>query len=325
MRIIAAIFLIVALGAGVLRAEQAVLGATNPETEGHGHAQGGHALLRRARHTHVAKTAVRLGISGTPEQFSQLQASGLPLDTFAAFIGWWPGKSPQWFLQQASSLGATPFISWEPDEVPLQDITNGSWDEYLALWAQTIRAYGQPVYLRFAHEMNGLWYSWSKQGPTLYKEAWRHVFDVFQAQGATNARFVWTPDGLIGKPINEWKRGVVKWYPGRKYVSDIGMSTVEFHTSVQWGLPFYFGRLDFLRDTYHKQMVLPEMKVVQGDRYHWLRHLREYLDERPWFKVLIWSETPSTAQNNGQFETGNMNWSLLSDPLARFLLARAVK
>jgi len=271
-------------------------------------------------HTHVS-----LAMSGTRSIYTQLQAEGVPFNTFAAFIGWWPGKSPKWFLDESESMGATPFISWEPDKIPLTEIVNGSWDSYLILWAETIRNRGVPVYVRMAHEMNGLWYSWSQEGPGLYKEAWRHVWEVFQAVGAKNARFVWSPDGMIGKPINEWEKSVVKWYPGRRFVKYIGMSTVEFQSSVQWGLPYYFERLDFLREKYKKPMVLPEMKVVESDRYHWLKYLRSYLTERPWFKLLVWSETPSAAQKAGQFETGNMNWSLINDPLARTLLMLAVR
>ena len=40
--------------------------------------------------------------------------------------------------------------------------------------------------------------------------------------------------------------------------------------------------------------------------------------------MLIWSETESTAQALGEFETGNMNWSLSKDPRARAMLRRAL-
>jgi hypothetical protein len=309
MKAITLILALIVLGAGTAQAD------------------GGSAVTesKPPQAAHKAHPHLDLAMSGTRSIYTQLQAEGVPFDTFAAFIGWWPGKSPKWFLDESESLGATPFISWEPDKIPLTDIANGTWDPYLVLWAETIRNRGVPVYLRMAHEMNGLWYSWSKEGPAIYKEAWRHVWNVFQAVGATNARFVWSPDGLIGKPINEWEKSVVKWYPGRRYVQYIGMSTVEFQSSVQWGLPYYFERLDFLRETYKKPMILPEMKVVESDRYHWLKNLRLFLAERPWFKLLVWSETPSTAQKAGQFETGNMNWSLINDPLARALLLLAVR
>jgi mannan endo-1,4-beta-mannosidase len=46
----------------------------------------------------------------------------------------------------------------------------------------------------FAPEMNGNWYKWGDQNtsPATWVAAWRHVVDVFRANGADNVSWLWT-------------------------------------------------------------------------------------------------------------------------------------
>jgi len=97
-------------------------------------------------------------------------------------------------------------VTWEP-WVKLADIAGGVYDSYLASYAGQARDWGEPVRLRFAHEMiqdnvyNNCqgqagcpeWYPWQDQ-PANYVLAFRHVHDVFAAQGAANVEFVWCPN-----------------------------------------------------------------------------------------------------------------------------------
>ena len=47
--------------------------------------------------------------------------------------------------------------------------------------------YEKPLYLRFAHEMNGGWFPWgvgtNGNGPADYVAAWRHIHDIFEQKG----------------------------------------------------------------------------------------------------------------------------------------------
>src|SRR5436853_485094 len=65
----------------------------------------------------------------------------------------------------------------------LRAIAAGEHDAYVREWARAAAAWGGPLYLRFAHEMNGDWYPWSVgvNGNTSadYQAAWRHVVDIF--------------------------------------------------------------------------------------------------------------------------------------------------
>ena len=66
--------------------------------------------------------------------------------------------------------GVTPFIWWQPTDpanpassryAGYQNIIKGKHDAYIRDWARAAKAFGRPVVVRFAHEMNGNWFPWS--------------------------------------------------------------------------------------------------------------------------------------------------------------------
>lgn len=149
----------------------------------------------------------------------QVPGTMAPLQALADQLGRRPDRV-MWYVawstgtgfptQQAAAVadfGATPVITWEPwdptqgatqSAYTLSRIASGAFDSYLTTWAQQARAFGRPVVLRFAHEMNGTWYPWAAgvNGGTAagYVAAWRHVVDVFRAEGATNVTWQWSPN-----------------------------------------------------------------------------------------------------------------------------------
>ena len=106
-----------------------------------------------------------------------------------------------------SRRGAQPMITWEPWDhrcgaqqrsFALRRIVDGTYDAYLRCWATGMKAWEKPLWLRFAHEMNGDWYPWAEatngNAPGDYVDAWRHVHRAFRAVGAANVRWVWSPN-----------------------------------------------------------------------------------------------------------------------------------
>ena len=73
-------------------------------------------------------------------------------------------------------------------------------------------AWGKPLVLRFAHEMNGDWYPWSEgvngNAAGQYVPAYRRVVSLFRSVGATNVTWVWSPN--VAYP------GSVPISPGRR-------------------------------------------------------------------------------------------------------------
>ena len=115
----------------------------------------------------------------------------------------------------------------------LADISSGMFDAYFAEWSAAAAANGKPVVLRFAHEMNGNWYSWGGTSPgnvaTDYVPAWRHVHDLFEAQGASNVVWFWS----VNRVDNQKDPSVVKYYPGDAYVDWVGMSAYYRYDNVE--------------------------------------------------------------------------------------------
>jgi hypothetical protein len=77
-------------------------------------------------------------------------------------------------------------------------VAAGAQDNYIRSWAAAAKSWGQPLFLRYAWEMNAPWFSWGSgaNGTTGadYVAAWRHVHDIFQSVGATNVKWVWCPN-----------------------------------------------------------------------------------------------------------------------------------
>lgn len=161
------------------------------------------ASAPRARATMFGMNAPSLGALDASER-----AVGARAAVVGSFADW--AHSPDFPAAWAGAVrgrGAVPMISWEPwdswtggVEQPafsLDRVVAGDHDALIDRWAREIAAYGHPVMLRLAPEMNGDWLPWSTgvngNGPGDYVAAWRHVRERFRAAGASNAVFVWNP------------------------------------------------------------------------------------------------------------------------------------
>lgn len=133
-----------------------------------------------------------------------------------------PDGLMQPILQNAKTRpGMAPMISWN---LPMTggQVTDGSKDSYIKAQADAVKAYGGPVFVRLDWEMNADFYpDWNLPAVTAarFVASWRHVYELFQQQGAGNAAFVWCP--------NLWNGpgglSPDTWYPGDAYVDWLGV------------------------------------------------------------------------------------------------------
>jgi Glycosyl hydrolase family 26 len=133
-------------------------------------------------------------------------------------------------LQEMSTPGhAIPMLSWQVDFTGDQ-IVDGKLDSYLKAQAAAVLAYAQPVFIRPDWEMNGNWSPWDypQVTPAEYVAAWRHIVDIFNRVGATNAAFVWCPNvgDFTPDPVSDW-------YPGSNYVDWIGVDAYPANGSTK--------------------------------------------------------------------------------------------
>jgi hypothetical protein len=268
----------------------------------------------------AAASARVFGVAGTPAQFTEL-ASMHPTVS-ADYVDFGTDVVPT--LRAALALKATAMFTWTSvSTLTLTQLAAGAADRYLVRTAKAIRAYHGRVYIRLDQEFNGFWFPWSSE-PVAFVAAWRHVWNVFHAAGATNVRWIWGPDLETFEPISQWE-SVAAYWPGARYVNVVGPTFVEFASESNCEVACRFERIDWLRATYGKPVWLAETKVDAAERYAWLTSLRAALATRPWVRGVVWSETPSRAQADGQAGVGNMDWTLTTDPFARSLLRAALK
>ena len=165
-------------------------------------------------------------------------------------------------LQEASADGRTPMVTWEPwakgdsttsvGSFSMANIASGQYDDYIHSWAQGMATFGQPVYIRFAHEMNGNWYPWSagSSPQSDYIAGWKHVVDIFRADGATNVKWIWAP------AQKDFSGTLESYYPGNDYVDVMGTSLYNCHSD-GW-LSFH----DLLQPVYDRLTALNTDKPV---------------------------------------------------------------
>jgi len=141
------------------------------------------------------------------------------------------------FADRALVHGAVPLVQIDPGTTSLRAIAAGRFDSYLRSYASRVRAFGRPVVIGFAREMNGSWYRWSiKHVPArIWIAAWRHIFEVFRQQGTDNVTWQWT--------INSLSRGIGPpraWWPGDRYVTWVGID--GYYYNIDSNFENVFGR-----------------------------------------------------------------------------------
>ena len=199
----------------------------------------------------------------------------------------------------------------------LERITGGDDDRQLHELARMVRErQPQVALLRWGQEMDlaGL-YPWATSDPELYRAAFRHVVSVFRSDGATNARWVWSPAG---------EADAVAFYPGDDVVDYVGL-TVLGDSEWDWDLGYTTRRsmVDLLRPRYlvvaslDKPVIIAELGA-SGDsdqQRAWLEAGVAGLGEFDRVRALVYFEDRNAPNNHRLTQP---NWRLAPDVLAKF-------
>lgn len=121
-----------------------------------------------------------------------------------------------------------PFVTWQAHRQSLPDIIAGHYDSYIKTWAHGVRDAAGVVYVRIFPEMNGDWAPWNGD-PEALKAAWKHVVDLFRAEGVRNVRWVFTPNVTDEPRVPE--NAMELYYPGADYVDVIGLDGYNWGTT----------------------------------------------------------------------------------------------
>jgi hypothetical protein len=215
----------------------------------------------------------------------------------------WNASAPKPRLEGVRSAGAVPLLDWGCG--PTDQIVNGREDGHIRSYAEELKRFGQPVFLRYAWEMNLATQQSqcaSAAGPAGFVAGWNHIRQIFRDVGASNVAFVWCPG--VGKPAG-WDR----YFPGADGVDWIGIDGyVRDANPAAAGTAFtrVFGSFYERFAATGKPMMVAETGALPGSQAAYLASLPTVLPKAfPQVKALVYFDAAGPRGD----------WSLQSDGL----------
>ena len=156
---------------------------------------------------------------------------------------------PSTEVNTINSTGKIPFIRIMPrtnfDEggpdpnYTLQKIIDGNFDNALTQWAIDASNTNIPLLVEFGTEVNGNWFPWNAQyngagettgygdanlydGAERFRDAYRHIIDICNTNGASNITWFFHVDAY-SEPSISWNE-IEHYYPGDDYIDWLGVS-----------------------------------------------------------------------------------------------------
>lgn len=189
-------------------------------------------------------TTLSFGAFARPQgSQTQLQATaaleaqiGRKLDTVRVFETWdqaFPDSFHTWLREGERTL----IMSVKPVRANGTKITwntlataaaGSQVDTEMRSWARRVRDFGAPIYITLHHEPEAG--ANTDYGTAAgFIAAWRRWVEVFRAEGATNAHFMWiTTDYGHWVPTTD-RRYAPKWYPGDAWVDAMAIDAYNWH------------------------------------------------------------------------------------------------
>jgi hypothetical protein len=145
-----------------------------------------------------------------------------------------PGSEDRW----TATHGQIPMVSLcachfnDGSVVPWSTIATGKEDLYLISIAQGFKSLARPAFFVFEAEPEAQ--VGVRGTATEYVAAWRHVVDVFRAQGTKNVAFVWATTAYSFRPEAHQTALAESLYPGDDVVDWIASDPYNFYTDGAW-------------------------------------------------------------------------------------------
>lgn len=261
----------------------------------------------------VTESGVRCGLPAGVSFYSSLYRTGF--NTPHANV---PGDDHQDLTRVLKHYEVLiPQISVWADEQELNRVNSGQQDENIRLFARQLSSYKRPIYLRIAGEFDDGRY----KDPEAYRQAYRHIVDLFVELGVRNVSYVWHSIGM--KPTYQ-NRDPLDWYPGDAYVNWIGISVFQIgkegyypdhnrgrivEIAREKGLPLMIVESSAIRQA-------PRQRQLSGKDYwdYWYRPYFEFIENNPEVRGLSIINTDWDSQQ--QFERyGWGDCRLQADPV----------
>lgn len=206
--------------------------------------------------------------------------------------------------------GMFPIMSWNPEGAAVRSssadaILRGDFDAYITSYAEGIKKLGYPVGLQFEHEAGVVRRSAVDAADDTDDTAaaqsvavWRYVHGIFQRAGATNATWIWSPDGSLDDPSNP----VEASYPGDDYVDWVGLDACpcSVHASDYASFDEIFDTaVARMKQLTTKPLMVTETgsAVTEGTQAPWITHLFRNLAVQNDVVGVIWNEAAGRGKD----------------------------
>ncbi|MBV9204129.1 MAG: hypothetical protein JO037_01710 [Actinobacteria bacterium] len=168
---------------------------------------------------------------GAPPDYGVVASFGQTAGRQPNLVGYYSGWAQPFNMPFAETIlrhGIIPFVQIDPTAASIKQISNGTYDNYLRSYADSVRNFGHAVVLGFGHEMNAPWYPWgyTHVPAATFVAAWQHIVTLFRQQGAENVTWLWTleADEPGTGPISSW-------WPGTQYVTWVGIDGYYYRST----------------------------------------------------------------------------------------------
>jgi len=164
--------------------------------------------------------------------------------------------------------------------------------------------------------------------PADFVPAWRHMKDLFAAEGATNVKFVWSPNA--DSVPNTAANGIAKYWPGESYVDLIAIDGYNFGGSTSTWRSFAsvfsgaYSAVTALSATKPVFIAETACSTVGGDKAAWIAEMYRVLPSRfPRISGVTWFNTlkerdwrvESSAASLAAYKVGLSAWRVAQAPV----------
>lgn len=216
----------------------------------------------------------------------QSLSKGLPAD--AIKNAYKDGKIVELTLQTIDTV---------PGELDIYEILSGKYDEYFNQYAKDIKALNFPVLFRLDNEMNGDWCKYSAffyaKDTDLYKETWKHIYNIFKENNTDNVIWVWNPNSK-SFPDFKWNDALL-YYPGDEYVDVVGLTaynTGNYYEGETWKTfdELYKEHYSEYSRIFEKPLMITEFgsSTFGGDKKVWVEDMFTKIKNYDRIKAAIW-------------------------------------
>jgi len=183
--------------------------------------------------------------------------------------------------------------------VIIPKVANGEYDQQILEWAIGLKDLKEPVFLRFANEMNGDWTEWCSWNyaldPDIFIMAWSRVHSIFQQIQASNVQLIWNPHDR-DYPTYKWNSQHL-YYPGDSKVDWIGITAYNngvTRPNEEWrefDQAYFELYKEYMLRYSSKPFIITEFACneIGGDKARWIQDgLNSLSVNYPNIRIAVW-------------------------------------